>query len=181
MQECHDWKLLRVVAHRDGEKTCDFGTKTENKSSVFPAADLGHPGNNAEQWAAMEEMVGKCGTAVLEAGMLFPDADSCLSKQQILSVFEKIIHRTAVSTGTAGQAAASTAPGGAAAASTPFFSADFQDIKGSSATAASQRVDGSARDGLNSGKSARSAVVTPLPAKKHERTYFSLQFYSFPA
>jgi hypothetical protein len=170
MQECHDWKLLRVVAHRDGEKTSDFGTKTENKSSVFPAADLGHPGNNAEQWSAMEEMVGKCGTAVLEAGMLFPEADSLLSKQQILSVFERIIHRTAVSTG-AGQAA-SAAPGGAGAASTPFFSADFQDIKGAGAVPDSQRVESSVRSGLNSGKSTRSAVMTPAPAKKQDRKSF---------
>lgn len=121
MQECQDWKLHRVLAHRDGEKTADFGTKSEVKTSIFLASDLGHPSANSAWWGSMEDMVGKCGTAVVEASMLFPDADSRLTKQQMLNVFSKIIHRTAAADGQRGEA-------GAGSGNSAFYSADFRDL-----------------------------------------------------
>jgi hypothetical protein len=53
--------------------------------------------------------------------MLFPDADSRLTKQQLLNVFSKIIHRTAAADGERGGA-------GAGSGNNAFYSADFRDL-----------------------------------------------------
>ena len=141
MQECHDWKLKRVLIRRDGEKTADFGTKTEINTSTFTSTELGQANSNSPAWTAMEEIASKCGTAVIETGMLYPDADSCLDRARILSVFQKITHHNPHSAAAATAATAATGGGGggmegmvASDGSSAFseqnflFNADFKSI-----------------------------------------------------
>lgn len=131
MQETTDWKLSRVAVHRDGEKTAEFGTKSETRTSSFTSTELGDANVNMLTWQSMEEIVSKYGTAVIEAGVLYPEADTILTQKELMTVFQKIIRRTSAGTAAPPPANSVTKSGefGAAGAANQYFSADFKDIK----------------------------------------------------
>ena len=157
MQETADWKLTRVAVHRDGEKTADFGSKSETRTSAFTSTELGDANVNTLTWQSMEEVVGKYGTAVVEAGVLYPEADTILSQKELMAVFQKIIHRST-------QVPAAhqhnqqnqhqpldSEPASeirAAAVANQYYSADFKDIKDAGSVESSRQVGFSPMTGL---------------------------------
>lgn len=170
MQETTDWKLGRLVVHRDGEKTADFGTKSETRSSIFSSADLGDANGNTHMWQSLEEIVAKYGTATLEAGALYPEADSTLSQAELMEVFQKLIHRsTPAGAATSGHSSVqnvsnylsstSERVASASASANQFYSADFKNIKDTSMH--SSTSNNGINNGMSRVDSARDAGFSP--------------------
>lgn len=182
LQETADWKLTRLAVHRDGEKTAEFGTKSETRTSSFTAAELGDANVNASTWQSMEEIVAKYGTAVIDAGVLYPEADTTLSHSELMAVFQKIVHRSTAAPLPVAQFVPNSrngaSPGGeigASGASNQFYSADFKDIKDVSSAVSARGAGFSPPTGLFASDRGKSPDIgnefgSPRPASnRHPR------------
>ena len=136
LTESPDWKPNRVCVHRESNSTTSgsgsegvkgssdgsghvYGTHT-NKVSIFECTELGDRRTNSGMWHTLEECVAQYSACIIETGVVLPEADSVLSKAQLVKVFEQVVYRGSNNTSSNSDNVVS---------SNKFYSADFNDVK----------------------------------------------------